>query len=370
MSETPIKYLAHAERQLQGMEWTPSRDLAISLTNAARQAVERALMLPPVDRNAELKNVADRLEALETYFRKQGADLVAGNLIFEERIRTLGLWGLEYEALEDDRAIRGRNRSSTAVDDLTHKQLALEKSGGISREIARRFVLIGRHLDDLDEWFQEVRETTELSVAKALRELRRHLPATQTPPLPEGTYATIVADPPWPMQKIERTEAGQGLWSSMAYADQGRSIGYPTMSVQDIKDLLVAVLEKVAPEQAHFYLWTTQKYIKHLFGIIEPALREQAGFKYVCTLTWDKGGGFTPFFPGFMYSSEFVMFLAKGAQPILAPGTKTVFQAPRGRHSEKPAAFYDLVLQCSPPPRLELFARRRREGFDVWGDEV
>jgi len=170
-NETPTKYLVHVERQLQGMERTPSRDLAISLTNAARQAVERALMLPPVDRNAELKNIADRLEALETYFRKQGADLVAGNLIFEERIRTLGLWGLEYEALEEERAIRGKNRSSTTVDDLTLKQEALRRSGGISRELARRFVMLGRHLDDLEEWFEEVRETTELSVAKALRTL-------------------------------------------------------------------------------------------------------------------------------------------------------------------------------------------------------
>lgn len=42
---------------------------------------------------------------------------------------------------------------------------------------------------------------------------------------------------------------------------------------------------------------------------------------------------------------------------------------PRGKHSEKPDAFYDLVEQVSPAPYVELFARRARFGWDYWGDE-
>lgn len=42
---------------------------------------------------------------------------------------------------------------------------------------------------------------------------------------------------------------------------------------------------------------------------------------------------------------------------------------PRGKHSEKPEAFLDLVEQVSPAPRVELFARRDRLGWDTWGDE-
>jgi N6-adenosine-specific RNA methylase IME4 len=42
---------------------------------------------------------------------------------------------------------------------------------------------------------------------------------------------------------------------------------------------------------------------------------------------------------------------------------------PRGKHSEKPQAFLDLVEQVSPGPYLELFARRARFGWDYWGDE-
>lgn len=42
---------------------------------------------------------------------------------------------------------------------------------------------------------------------------------------------------------------------------------------------------------------------------------------------------------------------------------------PRGKHSEKPEAFQDLVEQVSPGPYVELFARRDRLGWDTWGNE-
>jgi N6-adenosine-specific RNA methylase IME4 len=40
---------------------------------------------------------------------------------------------------------------------------------------------------------------------------------------------------------------------------------------------------------------------------------------------------------------------------------------PRGRHSEKPAAFLDIVERVSPGPYVELFARAPRLGWDSWG---
>ena len=46
------------------------------------------------------------------------------------------------------------------------------------------------------------------------------------------------------------------------------------------------------------------------------------------------------------------------------------FEWPRGRHSEKPEAFLDLVESVSPGPYLELFARRNRLGWDTWGNEA
>lgn len=45
------------------------------------------------------------------------------------------------------------------------------------------------------------------------------------------------------------------------------------------------------------------------------------------------------------------------------------FTWPRGKHSEKPEAFLDLVERVSPGPYLEMFARRNRLGWDTWGNE-
>lgn len=47
------------------------------------------------------------------------------------------------------------------------------------------------------------------------------------------------------------------------------------------------------------------------------------------------------------------------------------YQWPRGAHSEKPAASYDLIELVSLGPRLELFARGQpRLGWETWGDEA
>jgi N6-adenosine-specific RNA methylase IME4 len=46
------------------------------------------------------------------------------------------------------------------------------------------------------------------------------------------------------------------------------------------------------------------------------------------------------------------------------------YQWPRGKHSKKPEAFQDIVETVSPGPYLELFARRPRIGWTVWGDDV
>ena len=46
------------------------------------------------------------------------------------------------------------------------------------------------------------------------------------------------------------------------------------------------------------------------------------------------------------------------------------FEAPRGRHSQKPEESYRRIERVSPGPRAEIFAREKREGWDVWGNEV
>jgi N6-adenosine-specific RNA methylase IME4 len=65
-----------------------------------------------------------------------------------------------------------------------------------------------------------------------------------------------------------------------------------------------------------------------------------------------------------------VIFARRGSLASLSKQTSRWYRWPRSEHSAKPEAFLDLVEQVSPEPRLELFARRQRLGWDTWGDEA
>jgi N6-adenosine-specific RNA methylase IME4 len=171
-------------------------------------------------------------------------------------------------------------------------------------------------------------------------------------------YRTIVADPPW------QYDRATGLGGSRAAADN-----YPLMSNADIAALPIA---DMADDSAHLYLWVTNPRLfreeRDSAGPYE--IMAAWGFRYVTLLTWHKLGapGLGWYFRG---DTEHVMFGVKGAAPI-PPDVRVSnhFAAPRREHSAKPDRFYEIVERVSPAPRLELFARRRRWEWDVWGNEA
>lgn len=163
-------------------------------------------------------------------------------------------------------------------------------------------------------------------------------------------YRTIVADPPWPYEN-ER-------WGVGAVADE-----YATLTFEDICALPVT---EWADREAHLYLWVTNaKLLDHDYS----ALVNAWGFSYKTCLTWHKTRclGIGHYFRG---ETEHVLFCTRGRLPI-APAVRerNLFAAPRGRHSAKPEAFYDLVERVSPGPYLEMFSRRARLGWDTHGNE-
>jgi N6-adenosine-specific RNA methylase IME4/ParB-like chromosome segregation protein Spo0J len=183
-------------------------------------------------------------------------------------------------------------------------------------------------------------------------EARRKKPEPpETPAFPEKKYRCLVIDPPWPIEKIEREER----------PNQGKQLDYPTMTLEEIAELPIPKLAD--PSGCHVYLWVTHKFLPE--GL---RLFEKWGVKYQCVLTWVKPTGMTPF--SWMYNTEHVLFGRIGSLDLLRRGVKLSFFERSRRHSEKPEVFYRIVELVSPEPRLEMFARRRRPGFDAWGDEV
>jgi N6-adenosine-specific RNA methylase IME4 len=169
-------------------------------------------------------------------------------------------------------------------------------------------------------------------------------------------YRTIVADPPWHYERTGITFAAPtgGAFSSS-------NVPYHTMMVDEIAALPV---QAMAEPDAHLYLWTTQKYLRDAYDVAETW-----GFKASCVLTWCKKPTGWNVGGTFMSTTEFVMFCRRGSLPSKTRIRSQWFEWPRGAHSAKPEAFIDMVEQVSPGPYVELFARRHRLGWDVWGNE-
>lgn len=171
-------------------------------------------------------------------------------------------------------------------------------------------------------------------------------------------YSTIVADPPWTMVSGgATTRAATGEWL-IGNGARRKAFPYSTMSNDEITALPVAEL---AAQDAHLYLWTTNQHIEATYGIARAW-----GFRPVKPLVWCKPPhGFMG--RPFVSSAEFVLFCRRGSLSAIGDAGRQWWEWPRGEHSEKPAAFLDIVERVSPGPYVELFARAPRLGWDSWG---
>ena len=165
------------------------------------------------------------------------------------------------------------------------------------------------------------------------------------PGLPPGGFATILVDPPWPLQSGEKH--------------------YRTMSLARIKALPVGHL---AARDAHLWLWTTNALLPKAYEVAEAW-----GFTVRSPLTWVKfrlglGGRYQ-----LRNATEQLLFCTRGKAPLGSRSQPTWFNAPVTEHSRKPAEQFAIIERVSPGPYLELFARRQPESnqpWAVWGDQV
>jgi N6-adenosine-specific RNA methylase IME4 len=68
---------------------------------------------------------------------------------------------------------------------------------------------------------------------------------------------------------------------------------------------------------------------------------------------------------------EVCLIATRGKRPPVDKSVRSVFDAPRQEHSRKPDRFYDIVEKLYPEgPHVELFARRGREGWHCYGDQI
>jgi N6-adenosine-specific RNA methylase IME4 len=174
-----------------------------------------------------------------------------------------------------------------------------------------------------------------------------------------GTYGTILADPPW--QFKNRT--------GKVAPEHKRLSRYVTLGLEDIRSIPV---RKVAAPKSHLYLWVPNALLKWGLDVIEAW-----GFTYKTNLVWHKirkDGGPDGRGVGFYFrnTTEMVLFGVRGKLRTFQPGRRQVniIRTRKREHSRKPDELYDIIEACSPGPFLELFARGKRRGWAIWGNEV
>lgn len=175
-------------------------------------------------------------------------------------------------------------------------------------------------------------------------------------------YETIYADPPWRFQNRTGKVA----------PEHKRLNRYETMSLEEIKALPV---KEITGDKAHLYLWVPNALLPDGLAVMDAW-----GFEYKGNLIWEKvrkdgypdgrGVGFY-----FRNVTEILLFgIKKKSAPnrTLAPARSQVnlIRSQKREHSRKPDEFIPIIEACSQSPRIELFARGDREGWDMWGNQA
>ncbi len=167
-------------------------------------------------------------------------------------------------------------------------------------------------------------------------------------------YSIIYADPPW---KYRDEHRGRG----------GAADHYQTLGLEELKRMKVP-----AAEDAALFLWGTMPLLPQAVDLIDAW-----GFRYTtAAFCWVK---LNPKSPGLATglgawtrsNAELCLLGIRGRPRRISRAVHSVVVAPRTRHSEKPAEVRRRIVELfGDLPRLELFARSRTPGWDVWGDEV
>lgn len=206
----------------------------------------------------------------------------------------------------------------------------------------------------------EVQTGEEAQSRKAGRRVRDDV---AEPAEPISKYRTILADPPW-------SEVGGG---KICRGAQGH---YPVMKTDEIIKLMRRELDGKIDTNAHLYLWVTNNFLPDGIKVMQAL-----GFVYKTIITWNKvdeyGKGNIGLGQYYRGVSEQCLFGVKGCLPYRTDDETgkrlqgiTAFYAPRQEHSRKPDFMYEMIEKVSYAPRLEMFARFKRTGWDAHGNEV
>lgn len=173
-------------------------------------------------------------------------------------------------------------------------------------------------------------------------------------------YSIIYADPPWKYT----------VFGDKPPAARGRESDY--YEVMDLLDLAALPIKEIAAEDSVIFMWAT-------FPAMQTAMKlmKAWGFNYrTVGFVWVKKnkkadswfwgmGGWT------RSNAEVCLIGTRGNLKRVSKSVHQVIDAPISGHSVKPPETRDRIVNLMGDlPRIELFARQKTEGWDIWGNEL
>ncbi len=205
----------------------------------------------------------------------------------------------------------------------------------------KRSALVFEHISNPDKSFPQIVGKMQKEEAKQQGEILKHKTKELKPP--DRKYSVIVIDPPW---DLGTTWDPNWMRSSPKY---------PVMSLDEIKNIRLPM-----DEDCIVWLWIINKMIPKAGEILNAW-----GLEFREMLTWDK----EKFGIGrwLRAQTEHCILATIGNPKIDSASTPNILRAYSTGHSEKPDAFYELVDRICFGPKLDYFARKKRDGWDSYG---
>lgn len=310
----------------------------------------------------EAKDIIDKAAAAQIYAKKAKLGMEAQNYAAEIKV-----WH-ERKAGELLRELKrghgpGRGKKVPTVGHVSEYREALESSGATTQDASRWGEMADLPVDDFREHVEERKadgkEITTAGIVKKSKAKKRKakkvakaetLAASNEPlPIGERKYQVIYADPPWRYEHM--------ISESREIENQ-----YPTMTLQEIKDLPVG---DMCHDDCVLFLWATSPKLESALEVIGSW-----GFSYRTCAVWDKeviGMGYY-----FRQQHELLLVATRGnpGAPMVSARVSSVIKERRGKHSSKPSKMYGLIETMYPgAPRIELFSREPQPGWDAWGNQ-
>lgn len=220
---------------------------------------------------------------------------------------------------------------------------------GVSGKTLRKAEIIVEAAENNPDKFGQLLKKVDnkkTSISYAYQTIKREKRHIETPELPTGIYDVILADPPWVYE----------------FGIRGATdCHYSEMSTDQICELKIP-----CAENSVLFLWATAPKIQEALHVMESW-----GFTYKTHMIWVKDKIGTGYY--FRGKHELLLLGKKGNIPSPMENSRpdSVLLAPRYEHSQKPNKVYSIIEKMFPNRKyLELFARKKREGWVVWGDEI